>query len=214
MINLNHLPLSTRNVFKKLGNLKLDFLQNFVLVGGSALSLYLGHRKSEDLDFFTYKDFFNKEDILSFKNNFTMEILNRETDLWEILLDNVRVTFFNAKYPFLRNNKEISNLKIAILQDIAAMKVNTLFLRAKFRDYYDLFVIVREDILKIEELYAISKIFVNGLNFKLFSTALIFTEDIEDDNIAHLEPKYKVEKEEISEFFIKKLKGINKSMLS
>ncbi len=214
MINLNHLPLSTRNVFKKLGNLKLDFLQNFVLVGGSALSLYLGHRKSEDLDFFTYKDFFNKEDILSFKNNFTMEILNRETDIWEILLDNVRVTFFNAKYPFLRNNKEISNLKIAILQDIAAMKVNTLFLRAKFRDYYDLFVIVREDILKIEELYAISKTFVNGLNFKLFSTALIFTEDIEDDNIAHLEPKYKVEKEEISEFFIKKLKGINKSMLS
>ena len=214
MINLNHLPLSTRNVFKKLGNLKLDFLQNFVLVGGSALSLYLGHRKSEDLDFFTYKDFFNKEDILSLKNNFTMEILNRETDLWEILLDNVRVTFFNAKYSFLRNNKEISNLKIAILQDIAAMKVNTLFLRAKFRDYYDLFVIVREDILKIEELYAISKIFVNGLNFKLFSTALIFTEDIEDDNIAHLEPKYKVEKEEISEFFIKKLKGINKSRLS
>ena len=36
------------------------FLEKYVLVGGSALSMHLCHRKSEDLDFFTYEDSFDK----------------------------------------------------------------------------------------------------------------------------------------------------------
>lgn len=32
------------------------FFDKYVLVGGSALTLHLCHRKSEDLDFFTYED--------------------------------------------------------------------------------------------------------------------------------------------------------------
>lgn len=45
---------STREVLLEL--VKNDYLKNFVLVGGSALALYLCHRFSEDLDFFTYQD--------------------------------------------------------------------------------------------------------------------------------------------------------------
>ncbi len=42
------------------------FLEKYVLVGGTALSLHLCHRKSEDLDFFTYSDNFEKKEIRSF----------------------------------------------------------------------------------------------------------------------------------------------------
>ena len=43
-----------------------DFLNKYVLVGGSALSMHLCHRKSEDLDFFTYEDSFEKQKIFTY----------------------------------------------------------------------------------------------------------------------------------------------------
>ena len=62
---LENLLPATKEVFTKLSEVNLDFLENFVLVGGSALALRLEHRQSEDLDFFTHKDWFDKSRILS-----------------------------------------------------------------------------------------------------------------------------------------------------
>jgi len=59
------LPETARvlNIFIK----NAPFLSDYVLVGGSALAMHLCHRKSEDLDFFTFSDSYNnKEDIRSF----------------------------------------------------------------------------------------------------------------------------------------------------
>ncbi len=47
-----------------------DFLEKYVLVGGSALSMHLCHRKSEDLDFFTYEDSFDKQKIFAYIQTF------------------------------------------------------------------------------------------------------------------------------------------------
>ena len=52
--NLNFLLPNTQKVLKKLIN--ESYLANFVLVRGSALALHIKHRKSEDLDFFTYEN--------------------------------------------------------------------------------------------------------------------------------------------------------------
>lgn len=50
-MSLDNLLSDTKEVFTKLLNPKLDFLDNFVLVGDSALAIRIGHRQSEDLDF-------------------------------------------------------------------------------------------------------------------------------------------------------------------
>lgn len=58
--NLNYLLPKTQVVLQTLIK-ECPFLKKYVLVGGSALALHVKHRKSEDLDFFTYEDSFDKK---------------------------------------------------------------------------------------------------------------------------------------------------------
>jgi len=202
--NLNCLLLKTKELLLKIVE-KCNFLDKYVLVGGSALSIYLCHRKSEDLDFFTYEDSFDKKEIFDFLKHFNQkEILNQTNEQIDLLLDGVKVTFFNAKWGFLRPQK-IDKFNLASIESICAMKVNVLFLRAKFRDYYDLYFLAKK--IDLKEIFENSTKIVDGLTFKLFATSLMYIDDIEDDNIEHLEPIEKVDKIQIRDFFQKKLIG-------
>ncbi len=183
---------------------KAPFIQNYVLVGGSALALHFCHRKSEDLDFFTYADSYNKKEILDLLKIFKKSrIVNETKDQIDIICDGVKITFFNAKWQFLKPvRKEIFNL--ASIESIAAMKMNALFLRAKYRDYYDLYFIAKEK-MSLYEIFEHSIKIIDGLTYKLFCIALTYIDDIEDDSIGHLEPKEIISKKEIRAFFESKL---------
>jgi predicted nucleotidyltransferase component of viral defense system len=181
------------------------FLHKYVLVGGSALTLHICHRKSEDLDFFTYDDSFDKKEILDFIKSFdSKEVINQTDEQMDLLLNGVKVTFFNAKWSFLKPQR-IDRFNLASLEQIAAMKVNVLFLRAKYRDYYDLYFLAKE-CMNIKKIFEVSVSIVEGVTFKLFAVALVYIDDIEDDNIDYLEPMEKIKKEEIRDFFQKRLK--------
>ena len=80
------------------------------------------------------------------------------------------------------------------------MKINVLFLRAKYRDYYDIYFLVKKS-MSLRKMFECAKAVLDGINFKLFSVALIYTDDIEDDNIEYLEPVEVLSKEEIRDFF-------------
>jgi len=201
--NLDCLLPKTKALLIKLIK-ECDFLDKYVLVGGSALSMYLCHRKSEDLDFFTYEDSFDKKEIFEFLKNFSQkEILNQTNEQIDLLLDGVKVTFFNAKWKFLKP-KEIKRFNLASIESISALKVNALFLRAKFRDYYDLYFLAKK--MNLKTIFKHSLKIIDGLTFKLFATSLIYVDDIEDDNIEHLEPIEKIDKIKIRDFFEDKLK--------
>ena len=181
-----------------------DFLDKYVLVGGSALSMHLCHRKSEDLDFFTYEDSFDKQKIFAYIQSFkNKEILNQTDEQVDVLLDGVKVTFFNAQWGFLKPMK-IKKFNLSSLESIAAMKINVLFLRAKYRDYYDVYFLVKKG-MSLKKMFEYSLNVLEGINFKLFSVALLYTDDIEDDNIEYLEPTEVLSKEEIRAFFELKL---------
>lgn len=202
--NLNYLLPNTKKLLLSLIN-NCAFLNKFVLVGGSALTLYLHHRKSEDLDFSTYEDLFDKKEILDYIKVFTQsEILNQTDEQIDLLLDGVKITFFNAKWSFLKPLCS-QQFNIAPLEIISAMKVNSLFSSAKYRDYYDLYFLVKNG-MGLKELFEVSKNIVPGITFKLLATALIYIDDIEEDNINHLDPVEKITKEEIRDYFQKKLK--------
>ena len=176
------------------------FLDKYVLVGGSALTLHICHRKSEDLDFFTYKDDLDFNEILEFIKQFeNKEILNKSDNQIDLLLDGVKVTFFNAKWSFLKPTIS-GQFHLATLEQIAAMKVNVLFLSAKYRDYYDLYFLTKE-VMGLKEIFKCSEHIVEGVTYKLFVVGLLYIDDIEDDNIAYLEPKEKISKKKIRDFF-------------
>ena len=176
------------------------FLDKYVLVGGSALTLHICHRKSEDLDFFTYKDDLDFREILEYIKQFEKkEILNQTNEQIDLLLDGVKVTFFNAKWSFLKPTSP-GRFHLATLEQIAAMKVNVLFLRAKYRDYYDLYFLSK-DVMSLKEIFKCSERIVEGITYKLFIVGLLYIDDIEDDNIDYLQPKEKISKKKIRDFF-------------
>lgn len=160
-----------------------SFLEKYVLVGGSALALYVCHRKSEDLDFFTYVDSFDKKEIFDYIQGFeNKEILNQTDEQVDLLLDGVKVTFFNAKWEFLKPVK-VERFNLSSFESIGAMKVNVMFLRAKYRDYYDLYFLLKEG-MGLGEMFEHSQNILEGINLKLFAVALLYIDDIEDDKRA------------------------------
>ncbi len=201
-LKLECLLNNARKVLKEL--IKNDYMNNFVLVGGSALALHLCHRLSKDLDFFTYENSFDKEKILQLIKNFkNKEIVNISNEQIDVIIDEVKVTFFNAKWSFLKP-KKIDNFNVATLEQIAIMKVNVLFLRAKYRDYYDLYFLAQNFSLK--KIFDLSQNILDGINLKLFISALIFIDDIEDEKLDYLKPIKKLSLNEIRSFFERRIK--------
>jgi hypothetical protein len=60
-------------------------------------------------------------------------------------------------------------------------------------------------VLSLRQIFDLSKELVEGLTYKLFCVSLLYIDDIADDNIRHLEPKEKISKEKIRDFFQKRV---------
>jgi len=201
-LKIEYLLDNTQKVLKDLT--QNEYMKNFVLVGGSALALHLHHRLSEDLDFFTYDDTFDAKKIKEAVEIFeSKEIVNISDEQIDIFLDGVKVTFFNAKWKFLKP-QNIQNFNVASLEQIAIMKTNTLFLRAKYRDYYDLYFLAHH--FSLRQIFELSRDILNGINFKIFITALTFIDDIKDEKLDYLKPVKKLSLKEIRDFFEEKIK--------
>ena len=202
MKKLDALAQKTKNVLIILS--KLEELKQFTFVGGSALSVYLKHRISEDLDFFSWENELRNEALLreikdTFPKGFKIETLNKKQ--LNLKIEGVKITFFANNWEELKKNEKLTgNINIAPIKMITGMKINSLFLRAKFRDYYDLYVINKEK-YTIKQMYEIIKEYMPEINKKLFQTALVFTDDIKEDNIGHLKPKYDVSLDKIRNIF-------------
>lgn len=206
----NSLTPQTAEVLTSLS--QIPELQNFTLVGGSALSILLKHRLSEDLDLFTWFGELQKAGmdtiIKQLSGKYQVEILNTYSDGMDVLFDQVKVTFFANGWEKLKERDSLNkNSYIGTLELLTAMKVNTLSLRAKFRDYYDLFVIAK-DVFGVKKIFDISMNYIPGMTKKIFSMQLPYIEDIDDERIEHLNPKYKVTLDEMRIFFEEQIKII------
>lgn len=113
----------------------------FYLAGGSAVALHLGHRFSFDLDFFC-KEHFNIDEVLqTLKELGSLETYQASADTFNGKLNNLRISFFIYPYPVLEPFQMYSNIQIASLMDLAAMKIDAITRRGTKRDFVDLFFI-------------------------------------------------------------------------
>jgi predicted nucleotidyltransferase component of viral defense system len=206
MKELKSLLPKTREVLTGLS--KLPFMQSFVWVGGSALAVYLDHRLSEDLDFFTNSKELDKRVIMNnirSVKGFDLIVMSESKTQIDIIINEVNITFFSQKWEELEHKEKVlDHISIAPLELLTVMKVNTLFLRARHRDYYDLYVLNKEK-YSLKEMYTLSLKILPGISIKLFQNALVFISDIEDESIKHLKPKYKVTLKKISSEFKKNI---------
>ena len=85
----------TFSVLNKL--MQMPELQDFALVGGTALSLLYGHRMSVDLDLFSNKSFENADIVHALENTFGSALDNRSSNpRFGIFcfIDEVKLTLF------------------------------------------------------------------------------------------------------------------------
>ena len=148
-----HLNTIDPPLFKILEDLcKLPELSNFSLVGGTSLSLQIGHRKSDDLDFFTDRSFDVREikDAISrYNSNVTFLNETRQGISFSLPLsekdDDIRkLDVYNWAVKFIRPIKQEGEIRLASLEDIAAFKLDAICHRKEKKDYVDISVLLEK----------------------------------------------------------------------
>lgn len=156
------------------------FRRRFYMVGGTAIALHLGHRRSGDFDLFC-KSYINKKDIRKKLEPVPFRIIKlfEDTDQIHFLINEIKVTFFNYTYEIEHSLSLEQNLSYPSLLSLASMRAYALGRRAKWKDYVDLYFILK-DFYSIEEIS--NEAFSNfGQLFseKLFREQLAFHKDID-----------------------------------
>jgi hypothetical protein len=174
------LPQETKRNLALLADAGLT--ESFYLAGGTAAALHLGHRISIDLDFFR-PDPFDSSQLaarLSDLGQFRLERLADNTLLGE--LEGVRTSFFCYHYPLLVEPVSVLGVKVAGIEDIAAMKLDAISRRGTRRDFIDLYFIAQSGLTLSEALQCYQRKYV-GLNLNLVHLvkSLTYFADAETD---------------------------------
>ncbi|MEK7562343.1 MAG: hypothetical protein AAB509_01540 [Patescibacteria group bacterium] len=174
----------------------LEVLKNFskygVLGGGTALMLQLAFRRSFDFDIFTPKPI-SKQFLYKVKEYFkSINItVNTADELSFVSLPHqVKVSFIY--YPYKSTYKAIASgcLSIFDWRDIALDKAHTIGRRGAWRDYVDLFYILKSGFSLQEVIKQSKKKFGDSFSEKLFLSQLVYFNDLEDFTIEFLGEKY------------------------
>jgi len=180
------------------------FKKEFYLVGGTAIALYLGHRRSIDFDMFKFSSIKPKSLVTKIsESGFSYDVTRRVTEQLNVTIHNVKFTFY--EYPFqIESPTSFEGIvKMPTLIDLAAMKAYALGRRSKWKDYVDLYFILKDHYTIKQISDRASVIYDQLFSEKLFRAQLSFFADID-----HSEPiEYvgtPVPENEIKEFLTEK----------
>ncbi len=120
-------------------------VRSFYLAGGTALALFLGHRRSRDFDFFRAKEIVPQDLLTIMRSTGEVEVLQEADGTLTVRLRGVPTSFFHYPYPLLRPLRESPwGIALADPDDIAAMKLSALAGRGSRKDFVDLYFYARE----------------------------------------------------------------------
>ncbi|OGM24633.1 hypothetical protein A2962_01625 [Candidatus Woesebacteria bacterium RIFCSPLOWO2_01_FULL_39_61] len=164
---------------KRLLPLLNRFSGKFGLVGGTAIALHIGHRRSLDLDLATLESTKNEKVANEVRSLYSIEsVLVDEVNELSIVVESVKLTFFTYPFHIEFTDKLTQVLKMPDLVTLSSMKAYALGRRAKWKDYVDLYFVFKNYSLK--DVVDKSKgIFKGEFNEKLFREELSYFEDID-----------------------------------
>lgn len=191
---------------------RLECIKPFVLVGGTALSIQLKTRQSEDLDFMRWQQ--GKDDTLDIGWPAIQQELATIGEVQDVqvagfdqvlfIVDGVKVSFYAAPRKRIASMQEIpylNNIRLADVESIGVMKMEAMMRRSKFRDYYDIYSILRNgaDIHKLIPMaleHSGHKLKTKGL------LAMLTNGDLfrKDEQFAQLQPLYDVSARDIEDY--------------
>ena len=204
---------------------QLNCIIPYTLVGGTALSLQIGKRQSEDLDFMKWKTKRNEKpevDWPAIKKELesigtVKEYDIRDFDYVTFNFEGVKLSFYSAPRKAIPSMLRIHlqhNLYLADMESVGAMKMEAMLRRSKFRDYYDIYSILMEggDIQKMINAaleHSEHKLHTRGL-LNMLTTGKNF---VREQGFEHLMPLYNVSSHDIQEYIKKKILEAKEAML-
>jgi len=179
------------------------FKREFYLVGGTAIALYLGHRRSIDFDLFKYSQL-NHKNILKkiSSDNYKYVITRKVTEQLNLSVNNVKFTFFEYPFDIVKVSDFENIIKLPDLITLAAMKAYALGRRSKWKDYIDLYFILKNHYSVIEISKKATDIYKELFSEKLFRSQLSYFKDIDYAEEVEFIDGFKVGDNEIKDFLI------------
>jgi hypothetical protein len=157
------------------------FNRSFYLVGGTAIALYVGHRHSIDFDLFNPKSF-NRKNIHKkiIENNYNIDrTLIATNEEYTLITNNIKLTFYNFPFEIPHKMRFKDIISLPTLLDLAAMKAYALGRRAKWKDYIDIYFILKYHYSLNELCNRSAELFKDLFSEKLFRAQLSFFDDID-----------------------------------
>lgn len=149
------------------------------LVGGTALALQLGHRKSVDLDLFGKINMDGEVLAQTLRQYGEMTRVNKNKCVETYFVHGVKVDFVNYTYTWLTDSVSSEGLTLASLTDIAAMKLEAITNRGSKKDFIDFFFLLNTYTLtEMLNLYLAK--YPQGSAF-LVLKSLVYFDDAEDE---------------------------------
>ena len=191
---------------------RLECIKPFVLVGGTALSIQLKTRQSEDLDFMRWQQ--EKNDTLDIGWPSIQRELETVGEVQDVqvsgfdqvlfVVDGVKISFYAAPRRRISTIHEIpylNNIRLADVESIGVMKMEAMMRRSKFRDYYDIYSILKSGV-DIHQLIPLAlehsghRLKTKGLMAMLTNGDLFR----KDEHFQQLQPTYDVSARDIEEY--------------
>lgn len=164
---------------KELLPLMAQFRREYYLVGGTAIALYLGHRRSIDFDLFKPSAINHKRNLDKIAaSSFTHAVTRRVSEQMNLVVNDVKVTFFQYPFPIDPTAKFENCFRLPPLLQLAAMKAYALGRRSKWKDYVDLYFLLL-DHFTIADISAVAtQIFGDLYSEKMFRSQLCYFDDV------------------------------------
>ena len=191
---------------------RMECIKPFVLVGGTALSIQLNTRQSEDLDFMRWKQGSNDNLDIDWPTiQRELETIGTVDDVQVagfdqalFIINGVKISFYAAPRKRIATMQEIpylNNIRLADVESIGVMKMEAMMRRSKFRDYYDIYSILKNgaDIHKLIPMaleHSGHKLKTKGLMAMLTNGDLFR----KDEQFVQLQPVYDVTAKDIEDY--------------
>lgn len=157
----------------------LEMFDDTRLVGGTALALQIGHRKSIDLDLFGTIDA-SLEEIAGELSGFaSVKSLSSSKAMRFLIVDDIKVDIVNYPYKWIDEPAVGDGIILAGIKDIAAMKLSAITNRGTKKDFIDLFFLLKSFTLNELLTFYLQK-YSDAQIFTVLKS-LTYFEDAEDD---------------------------------
>ena len=126
-----------------------DYLDGFYLVGGTALALEMGHRKSIDIDLFSNFNFDAGQILEHLNFDFDFRLFFSSSNTLKGRIGQVEVDLIAHRYPLIREPFSVEGITKLSLEDIAAMKLNAIAVSGqRSKDFIDIYYLLERFSIK------------------------------------------------------------------